>query len=120
VKSMTFYEFFEVKEDATREEIRAAYRKMLLRWHPDHCKDPEAEHWTKEVLRIWKILGDPEERRRYDAYLRSRREVGVFVPNTYPEAGWGTNTSNTPFGSNWPGHFRTSNNSGFSFTVQIF
>lgn len=120
---MTFYEFFEVAEDATQDEVRAAYRRMLLKWHPDHCKDPEAEHWTKEVLRIWKVLGDPEERQRYDAYLAKRRApapvpvpepIQVTVPFPYPDS-----FTNSTMGG-WGRTFRTGNGSGFTFEVNIF
>ena len=118
---MTFYEFFEVKDDATQDEIRAAYRRLLLKWHPDHCKDPEAEHWTKEVLRIMKVLGDPEERARYDAYLAKRRApvsvpspVRAVVPSTQSDI-----FSNTTM-SGWGRSFHTGTGSGFTFTVPTF
>ena len=113
---MTFYEFFEVKEDASQDEIRAAYRKLLLRWHPDHCKDAQAEHNTKEILRIMKVLGDPEERCRYDAYLAKRRapaSIPTPIQVTYPET-----FTNTTMGG-WGRSFHTQTGSGFSFTVEV-
>jgi DnaJ-class molecular chaperone len=114
---MTFYEFFEVKEDATREEIRAAYRKMLLRWHPDHCKDPDAENNTREILRIMKVLGDPEERARYDAYLAKRRKP-VSIPTPIEVTMTDTFTNTTMGG--WGRTFHTSTGSGFTVQVDIF
>lgn len=119
---MTFYEFFEIEEGATQDEIRAAYRKMLLSWHPDHCKDPEAEHWTKEILRIMKVLGDPEERERYDAYLARRRAPApapVIVPTFVQPPPFPETFTNTTMGG-WGRTFRTGTNAGFAFEVEIF
>lgn len=64
-----YYEILEINENATQEEIKKAYRKLSLKWHPD--KNPgnrEAEEKFKEINRAYQILSDPETRNTYDIY----------------------------------------------------
>ncbi len=71
----TFYDVLDVPTDATAEEIEAAYREQVKRYHPDVSDHPEAEARFRAVVRAEEVLGDPDERARYDrlgheAYLR--------------------------------------------------
>jgi len=63
-----FYKILEINESATQEEIKKAYYKMALKYHPD--KDPnnqeEAKKKFQEVSGAYEILGDEERRKRYD------------------------------------------------------
>ncbi|MBM3945875.1 MAG: molecular chaperone DnaJ [SAR202 cluster bacterium] len=65
-----YYEVLGVKRDANDEEIRRAYRKLALQWHPDRNKTPEAEQRFKEVSEAYQALSDSEKRRLYDRYGR--------------------------------------------------
>ena len=64
------YRALDVAHDAGTEEIRAAWRLLLVAYHPDRFRDPEqrrrAEEITKRANAAWQTLGDPERRRRYD------------------------------------------------------
>lgn len=61
-----FYETLEVSKDASDEEIRKAYRRQALKWHPDKNKDPQAEERFREIAAAYEVLSDPARRREYD------------------------------------------------------
>jgi len=87
----TFYEVLGIPEDASAEEITAAYRERVKETHPDHSEAPDADERFRRVRRAKEVLGDETERRRYDElghgrYLR--RIEGSHAPTvdvTTPE-----------------------------------
>jgi len=67
--SRDYYEALEVARDAPEEEIKRAYRKKALKYHPDrNPDDPSAAEKFKEAAEAYEVLSDPEKRRLYDMY----------------------------------------------------
>lgn len=62
----TFYDLLGVARDATPAEIRSAFRRAVKEWHPDRNDDPDAGDRFRAVVRAEEVLGDPDERARYD------------------------------------------------------
>jgi len=67
-----FYEILGVSKSATPEEIKKAYRKVAIQFHPDKNQgNKEAEEKFKEAAEAYEILSDPDKRARYDRFGHS-------------------------------------------------
>ncbi len=64
-----YYEILGVSRSANADDIKKAYRKLALKFHPDRNPgNKEAEDHFKEAAEAYEVLGDPEKRRRYDQF----------------------------------------------------
>jgi molecular chaperone DnaJ len=76
-----YYEILGVAKNADEEEIKKAYRKLAMQYHPDrNAGDGEAEEKFKEAAEAYEVLHDPEKRQRYDRYGHAGLE-GMNMPH---------------------------------------
>ncbi len=61
-----FYEVLGVPKDASKDQIKDAYRKLAMQFHPDRNKAPEAEEKFKEISEAYAVLSDDQKRQQYD------------------------------------------------------
>ena len=63
-----YYELLGVSRDASKEDIKRAYRRLARQYHPDVNKEEGAEERFKEINRAYEVLSEPEMRARYDRF----------------------------------------------------
>jgi len=64
-----YYEILSIERTASGDEIKRAYRRLAMKYHPDRNPgDPEAEGFFKEATSAYEVLSDPEKRSRYDRF----------------------------------------------------
>src|SRR3989454_5160135 len=66
-----YYDVLGVPKGAGKDEIKSAYRKLALQYHPDRNKAPEATERFKEISEAYAILSDDEKRNQYDKFGRA-------------------------------------------------
>lgn len=77
-----YYEVLGLGRDATTEDIRKAYRRLALQYHPDRNKEADASSRFKEVNEAYQVLSDPDRRSAYDRF--GHAGVGAGQPGAGP------------------------------------
>lgn len=62
----TYYNILGVSEDASKQEIKAAYRELAKQYHPDHSDAPNADQHFKQIKTAKEVLTNPDSRAEYD------------------------------------------------------
>jgi DnaJ-class molecular chaperone len=74
--SSDYYQILGISKNATEAEIKRAYRKLALQYHPDRNKGKEAEEKFKEVNKAYEVLSDTQKRQTYDQFGAAAFEQG--------------------------------------------
>lgn len=87
-----YYDILGVSKSASLDEIKRAYRKLALEWHPDRNKKPEANGKFKEINEAYAVLSDSQKRSAYDQFGHA-----AFQPG----GGFGGAAGQGPFGGTY-------------------
>ena len=87
-----FYEVLGVSKNATKNEIKSAYRKSALKYHPDRNKAPDAEDRFKEINEAYEVLSNDQKKSAYDQFGHA-----AFDPNAGPFGGRTYTQQSGPF-----------------------
>jgi len=74
--AQNYYDILGVSKSSSQDEIKRAYRKMALQWHPDRNKDSNATEKFKEINKAYEVLSDPKKKEVYDQYGESAFQPG--------------------------------------------
>ena len=76
-----YYEVLGITRTSDDGSVKAAYRKLVLQYHPDrNAHDPETEVKFKEVQEAYEVLREPGKRQRYDRYGHAGMSDGAMGP----------------------------------------
>ena len=81
-----YYEILEVSRNSSDEIIKAAYRTMCKKYHPDTFTGPRAvaEERIRKINEAYQVLGHPADKRRYDALYDQRRKTVARLSSASP------------------------------------
>ena len=68
VTKVEYYEFLGVSRDCSDQELKTAYRRLAMQYHPDRNSAPEAEDKFKQASEAYQVLSDPQKRAAYDRH----------------------------------------------------
>lgn len=83
-----YYDVLGVKNDATDREIKKAFRRLALEYHPDKNKKPDAEAKFREIAEAYDTLSDKEKRRKYDMFGADYEKGGTGGTNGAGQGGF--------------------------------
>jgi len=81
-KHTEYYKRLGVEPDASADDIRKAYRKLAVKYHPDKNPDPKAQEKFKEISSAYEVLSDPQKKETYDQFGEEGLQGGGFNPSS--------------------------------------
>ncbi|XP_065216619.1 dnaJ homolog subfamily B member 9-like [Planococcus citri] len=83
-----YYKILGVKKDASQAEIKRAFHKLAIKYHPDKNKSPDAEEKFKEIGEAYGVLSDPDKRKQYDNRGAFGGQFGGFQRGSFDFSGF--------------------------------
>ena len=74
--SHDFYKLLNLEKNASLEDIKKAYKKLMLKHHPDKCKDKKNNEFFHQIQMAYQILSDPDKKKKYDL-LSSEQQFNI-------------------------------------------
>lgn len=71
-----YYKILEIDRNASQEDIKKAYRKLAMKYHPDKSKDPDTQEHFKKISEAYQVLTDEEKKNLYDKFGKEGVERG--------------------------------------------
>lgn len=118
---MDYYSTLGVSKSASEKEIKSAYRKLALQWHPDKNKSPEAAEKFKAINQAYEVLSDSKKKATYDQVGHDNFNRGGYGSHAGTRGGgtgsWG---QSGPFSYTYTSGGNPFEDSGFSDPFDIF
>jgi hypothetical protein len=73
-----YYQILQVESSASQEQIRAAFKRLALIYHPDRSKDPDSTEQMRQLNEAYEFLGTPEKRALYDTERQNKLSIIIF------------------------------------------
>lgn len=89
VPAGTLYAELGIAQDGDAQAVKSAYRRMARQWHPDYCKETNAQERFLVIQRAYELLSDPQKRKRYDVGLAFSNSAR-FAPARASQYGYRT------------------------------
>lgn len=105
--SKNFYDILWVSKNASNEEIKKAYRKLAMKYHPDRNKwNTESEKKFKEIAEAYDVLSDEKKRKNYDMFWDSKNfywnsENPFWWSHSYSYSSWWINLDDLFWNFSW-------------------
>jgi DnaJ-class molecular chaperone len=115
-----YYDVLGVSKTASAAELKTAYRKLALEWHPDRNKSAEAESKFKEINEAYQVLSDPKKKQAYDQFGHTAFEPGMGGGAGGPFGGFSQQGPFTYYYSTSGGGNPFGDLGGFSDPFEIF
>ena len=78
-----YYKILGIDRNATERDIKKAYRKLAVKYHPDRCQDENASEMFKQINNAYDILSDSEKRKIYDQYGEKGFKQGMGMDDDF-------------------------------------